>query len=278
MKKLLMSLLLVGGGFVGLVRGAEQMAPAELAIWERQQDQDKVPSLQMLCLKKADELNKTGRLVIPKEAKETFAKLCLCGDAQKFLQARLFAIVKSRQRYSDYNLLNEFKKNEPFLVCFFRGVSVQDYVTERLGSGDMQDLLIESLEGVSNLVGVRELSFMKNLITKIPSGVFNGLLNITLLNLSHNQIKEIVPGAFDNLPALWHLNLSFNQITEIAPGAFDNLPALVQLYLTANQITEIAPGAFSNLPALKLLSLSGNPGIVQQEVREQLPESTRVFF
>ncbi|NBQ17383.1 leucine-rich repeat domain-containing protein [bacterium] len=287
MKKLLMSLLLVGGGFVGLVRGAQQMTPAELAIWERQQDQDKVPSLQMLCLKRllANKTQEEAQEVLKKLPETFYVKSFHAEFSRKMLE---FA----RDEYKKQPLLRssflvKYKEANPEIgLLLARGI-----VSYSLSIQDLIDA------GVVVRATNHQTCFYRLDITSLDGLQNIGLPSLRGLYLSHNQIREIVPGVFDNLPALRRLYLSDNQITEIAPGAFKNLPALRDLNLSDNQIREIAPGAFAGLRKLKDLNLRsnninrlskkvfsglkklntlnivGNPGIAQEEVRAQLPES-----
>ena len=70
---------------------------------------------------------------------------------------------------------------------------------------------IEEIEGLKDLLTLRELNLSNNQITEIKG--LEDLKILRILNLSNNQINEI--NGLENLKNLEYLNLKNNQITEI---------------------------------------------------------------
>nr|AAT70310.1 variable lymphocyte receptor [Petromyzon marinus] len=78
------------------------------------------------------------------------------------------------------------------------------------------------------------LYLYSNQITKLETGVFDGLTQLTYLNLGGNQLTALPVGVFDKLTKLTHLYLGYNQLKSIPRGAFDNLKSLTHIWLYNN--------------------------------------------
>lgn len=97
-----------------------------------------------------------------------------------------------------------------------------------------------------DLIKLDSLIISNNPLSKIPSGVFNGL-KTTKITLTENKISEIASDSFDDLPNLKELYLSKNQIRVIHPDWFKNTPALHAVDLNYNSIEEIPAFTLKNI-------------------------------
>ena len=102
------------------------------------------------------------------------------------------------------------------------------------------------------------LVLMQNLLTYIPSDIFNSAPNIECLDLSVNIISVIDSATMAPLKKLQTLNLKKNILTEM-----DFLKPVIKtlrdLDLGQNSITKIPHGIFTNASVLDILNLAGNP-------------------
>jgi hypothetical protein len=127
-----------------------------------------------------------------------------------------------------------------------------------LGDGSPR---IESLDGIGEFdwttTPTTALELTGNQITRIESGAFNGLTNLTVLGLCDISISRIESGAFSGLPNLDTLYVCDNpQLSSIESGAFSGLTNLTELWLDWNlRLSRIESGAFSELTNLIVLSL-----------------------
>ena len=80
---------------------------------------------------------------------------------------------------------------------------------------DLRENQIATIEGLSSCKYLVELSLYNNKITAIPSGAFDGLVNLEQLNLNCNQIATIEHGALNGLVQLVVLYLDRNRIKKI---------------------------------------------------------------
>ena len=108
-----------------------------------------------------------------------------------------------------------------------------------------------------NLHGLTELNLGRNGMFALPTGFFDGLINLQKLGLEWNKIATIKTRVF-NLLNLQTLNLLGNQITEIEPGSFENVRKLHTLNLNNNQLRHINPLSVQGLHNLENLLLEGN--------------------
>ncbi|KAI4503247.1 hypothetical protein M0802_001469 [Mischocyttarus mexicanus] len=104
---------------------------------------------------------------------------------------------------------------------------------------------------------LRTLDLGENLISEIPSGTFDHVVQLYGLRLTENHIGNLTKGIFDRIKELKILNLSRNRIQYIEPGTFDENLNLQAIRLDGNQLTDIS-GLFTNLPNLVWLNVSDN--------------------
>jgi hypothetical protein len=151
---------------------------------------------------------------------------------------------------------------------FLRGYSFGDWARDNgYSPGDaMPNVVSACLRSIKSLDGIDDfdwtatwsLDLRSNQISRIESGAFSGLTNLTELVLNGNRLSSIELGAFSGLANLTTLALNHNQLSNIEAGVFNKLTNLEQLYLDDNQISSIEPGDFDGLPYLKVLGLNHN--------------------
>lgn len=122
--------------------------------------------------------------------------------------------------------------------------------------------LEEIPEGVFNKLPVKKLSFEHNKISKIASGAFNDIPELTSIDFSHNHIEDWKSEWFTNTPKIRLLMMSFNQIEELPTNAFKNFKYNgedgISVFLDNNKIKKIYNKAFKGLKNLHLLYLAHN--------------------
>ncbi|KAL6267920.1 hypothetical protein P5V15_000988 [Pogonomyrmex californicus] len=104
---------------------------------------------------------------------------------------------------------------------------------------------------------LRTLDLGENLISEIPSGTFDHVVQLYGLRLTENHIGNLTKGVFDRIKELKILNLSRNRIQYIEPGTFDENLNLQAIRLDGNQLIDIAD-LFTKLPNLVWLNVSDN--------------------
>jgi Leucine-rich repeat (LRR) protein len=107
---------------------------------------------------------------------------------------------------------------------------------------------------------LQELLLAFNRLTKIPTGLLEGMNNLKHLDLSKNRIQNIEPLSFGKYDGpsknLIRLNLAGNQIQSIVdPGAFLYMGSLAYLDLSFNRIRQMTRSAFERLDGLESLFL-----------------------
>ena len=103
------------------------------------------------------------------------------------------------------------------------------------------------------------LNLTENLLTEIPSYVFEQCGILEVLLLGSNRIQTISSGSFRGLEiSLENLDLSHNAISDLGSGVFSRLKKLTTLNLNYNHITELGPNSLSDIVPLKGLHLMGN--------------------
>lgn len=113
-----------------------------------------------------------------------------------------------------------------------------------------------ALSGLSNVV---DLDLSKNLITSIPSSIFEDVPNLRNISLANNPIQKIDPLAFRNAGSLTKLDLSHCQIKTIAPRAFEGVEYLELLRLNDNKLSELRMKTVDSLSGLHGIELHDNP-------------------
>ncbi|XP_063988541.1 insulin-like growth factor-binding protein complex acid labile subunit [Diachasmimorpha longicaudata] len=104
---------------------------------------------------------------------------------------------------------------------------------------------------------LKSLSMTETLLPELPSDIFEGLENLTLLDLEYNRITVLRKNTFRNLYALKKLILGHNNISKIEPETFANLN-LQHLDLKFNDLGNISNGLFHHLGSLEVLDLARN--------------------
>lgn len=104
---------------------------------------------------------------------------------------------------------------------------------------------------------LEHLSLSRNRISKIPSGVFNGLNKLKLLDLQGNKLMDdaVTEVSLKGLSNLVQINLAKNQLTSMPLGL---PPTTTQLFLDGNNIEKIPAGYFKDLPKVAFLRLNHN--------------------
>ena len=105
-----------------------------------------------------------------------------------------------------------------------------------------------------------------NSLSRIPSGIFAHLLNLTRLDMNNNYINHVEEGAFEGLSNLTSLTLTHNMIKFLPTGVFKGLGLLKRFYIGQNSLESIPDlgGAdyltWVNIADNKLTSLTFPPG------------------
>lgn len=104
---------------------------------------------------------------------------------------------------------------------------------------------------------LEHLRLSRNRISKIPSGVFNGLNKLNLLDLQGNKLMDdaVTEVSLKGLNSLVQINLAKNQLTTMPLGL---PPTTTQLFLDGNNIEKIPAGYFKDLPKVAFLRLNHN--------------------
>lgn len=104
---------------------------------------------------------------------------------------------------------------------------------------------------------LEHLRLSRNRISKIPSGVFNGLNKLNLLDLQGNKLMDdaVTEVSLKGLNNLVQINLAKNQLTTMPIGL---PPTTTQLFLDGNNIEKIPAGYFKDLPKVAFLRLNHN--------------------
>lgn len=113
-----------------------------------------------------------------------------------------------------------------------------------------------ALRGLSNVV---DLDLSYNLLTSVPTLIFEDVPNLRNLSLAHNPIQKVDAAAFRYVKSLTKLDLSHCQITTIASTAFEGMEYLEQLRLNSNKLSELKPRTVETLSGLHGIDLHDNP-------------------
>ncbi len=97
-----------------------------------------------------------------------------------------------------------------------------------------------------------------NLISIVPSGIFNDLSKCTWLTLEHNTIYSVSKAAFSGMHVLHILCLNNNRIAAFESGNFTGLQSLCYIYVSRNNLHSLNYGTFEGLDDLLQLVLDTN--------------------
>jgi hypothetical protein len=125
----------------------------------------------------------------------------------------------------------------------------------------LQELVLHGLglteipTGLSHLVSLAWLDMGRNLISAVPAGALEPLVNLQIIGLTSNNLSALP--ALPRLSKLERLYLAGNQF-KVWPETISVLSALNLLDLSDNQLTQLPP-SISKLPAsLRTLHLHRN--------------------
>ena len=126
-------------------------------------------------------------------------------------------------------------------------ITIKDSPISELGAYSFSGNPITQLE-VTNcyMDSVNQLAFQ----TKTSSNTtdVNALRNSLIrLSLMRNELTTLTNGTFEGLTSLHFLLLSWNKLTNLDDGLFDHLISLVSINLEVNSLTSISPGVFQVL-------------------------------
>ena len=110
----------------------------------------------------------------------------------------------------------------------------------------------------NGLTNLNRLSLSYNRLERLYKDTFVGIYNCERLDLHSNQISEIEPGSFDGLSNLKFLRLQNNRLTILRSGTFLGLSKCISVWLLWNLISEIEVGSFNGLSAPLFLSIHSN--------------------
>lgn len=132
-------------------------------------------------------------------------------------------------------------------------VNLQRLSLKKCNIGLINDL---SFKGLTNLI---ELDLSHNLLTSIPTSIFNYTLVLRELILCNNPIQKIPSNAFQRIYGLVKLDLSNCEIQSISPDAFEGIELLQFLQLNGNALSSLVPGTIDILNKLHTIELFNNP-------------------
>ena len=133
-----------------------------------------------------------------------------------------------------------------------RTPQVRDAIVTAAGVNSATDVTDGHLAAITSIYLIRDN------ITTLKTGDFDGLTALTTLDLAENQLSMLPEDIFDDLTALTQLDLHDNQLSTLPEDIFDGLTALTELDLGVNQLTTLPAGIFNNLSALTWFALARN--------------------
>ncbi|XKL63146.1 hypothetical protein PGB90_005510 [Kerria lacca] len=113
-----------------------------------------------------------------------------------------------------------------------------------------------ALRGLSNVV---DLDLSNNLLTSIPSSIFEDVPNLRNLSLAYNPIQKVDSSTFRFVTSLTKLDLSHCKIAVIATRAFEGIEFLELLRLNGNKLSEVKLETVDALSGLHNIELHDNP-------------------
>lgn len=138
----------------------------------------------------------------------------------------------------------------------FMKLSLLDLQKVYLRNCSIGQLDDRALKGLLNVV---DLDLSNNLITSVPSSIFEDVPNLRNFSLAHNPIQKVDALAFKNAGSLTKLDLSHCQIKTIAPKAFEGIEYLEFLRLNDNKLSELRVKTVDSLSGLHGIELHDNP-------------------
>ncbi len=105
---------------------------------------------------------------------------------------------------------------------------------------------------------ITRLDLIREGVTSLKAGDFDGLSSLQWLLLENNQLTELPEDVFSGLSNLEVLNLAYNRFAELPEGLFTGLSSLEVVYLNNNQLAELPAHLFAGLSNLQVLLLRYN--------------------
>jgi len=121
-----------------------------------------------------------------------------------------------------------------------------------LNFNGLDDRLAAGAFGGNLSAAVEELYLGACRLRALPPGLFDGMVNLTVLHLWHNFLRRIPPRLFSGCENLRELILSNNVIASLEPNTFDGLRRLRKLDLDSNDISALSQDVFNGLANLQV--------------------------
>lgn len=127
-----------------------------------------------------------------------------------------------------------------------------------LTGNDLKKIYHDSFNNIG-LINLQKIYLIKCKIKLLERYGFRKLNNLVELDLSYNLLTDVPTHIFDNINELRELKLNGNPITKITNDAFNYLPQLLRLELSNCKINVIERNAFNGIEKkLEWLKLDGN--------------------
>ncbi|CAH1263482.1 LINGO1 [Branchiostoma lanceolatum] len=104
-----------------------------------------------------------------------------------------------------------------------------------------------------NLPTITDLRLSNNSFTKLPTGLFDSLKNLTTFDGRNNKLEMIQHGLFTDHPSLQIIRVDSGNIAVLEEGAFGGLTNLTSVYVGSNRLTSLTSSAFKGSAQLKSL-------------------------
>ncbi|XP_070495533.1 leucine-rich repeat-containing protein 15-like [Chironomus tepperi] len=113
-------------------------------------------------------------------------------------------------------------------------------------------------DSLVNLTQLVEVSFYKNLLTKIESEIFRDNKKLKKINFNSNAIESIDVDAFKGLKDLREIYLNGNELAELNSELFRDNHQLIVINLELNKLKALPMTIFNGLTSLTSLNLNYN--------------------
>ena len=127
-----------------------------------------------------------------------------------------------------------------------------------VGKG-LASLKTGDFDGLTGLGALRMTSNPS--LTSLPVGIFDDLIELTILDFSLSGVATLPESIFDRLTKLRVLTVGGNPLTSLPAGIFDKLTDLRELDLGATKLTSLPADIFDELKKLSRLRLDDSSGL-----------------
>lgn len=160
--------------------------------------------------------------------------------------------------FEDLTALEELEiSGNPWLERLFLGTfSKQGNLTKLALNFNRFKTVLPSM--FDSLKELETLQMKGNIISNLPTFLFQNLQKLRGLDLSQNVLEEMGRESFSGLAKLEVLKLDYNLISSLTSDTFHNVSQLRELSLQGNKIADLPPDVFSVLTKLEVLNLRGN--------------------